>query len=99
MSGRFPALSLLVVSCILSASVSAHAEDTKITYDDHVQAIFRQKCFSCHNPDKKSSGLDLTNYTNMMLGGASGESIVPGASARQPWRRPSGAPSTCPPWT
>jgi hypothetical protein len=55
----------------------------KITYDEHVKPIFRAKCFSCHNPDKKSGGLDLTNYAALRKGGASGEEIEvgdPGAS-------------------
>ncbi len=50
----------------------------KVTFDDHVQPIFRQRCASCHNPDKKSGGLDLTNFTALMLGGSSGEAIDPG---------------------
>ena len=52
----------------------------KITYDDHVKPILRQKCFSCHNPEKKSADLDVTNYTNLMQGGASGTVIEPGDS-------------------
>jgi len=47
----------------------------KITYDEHIVPIFRDKCFSCHNPDKKSSGLVLNSFTSLMVGGASGEVI------------------------
>lgn len=50
----------------------------KVTYDDDVKPIFQQKCFSCHNPDKKSADLDLTNFTNLMQGGASGASVEAG---------------------
>jgi hypothetical protein len=53
----------------------------KVTYDDHVKPILQQKCFSCHNPDKKSADLDLTTYTNLMQGGASGTVIEVGDSA------------------
>ena len=53
----------------------------KITYEEHVQPILRQKCFSCHNPDKKSGDLDMTNYTNLMQGGGSGAVIEPGDSS------------------
>lgn len=53
----------------------------KVTYDDDVRPIFQQKCFSCHNPDKKSADLDLTNFTNLMQGGASGASVEPGDAA------------------
>lgn len=52
----------------------------KITYDDHVKVILQTKCATCHNANKKSSGLDLSNYTNLMLGGSSGEVIAPGSA-------------------
>ncbi len=70
---------------ILSAHVAAAplvAQDEsseKITFDDHIKPIFRQRCAACHSPDKKSGGLDVTNFTALMLGGSSGESIDPGA--------------------
>lgn len=59
--------------------LQAEEAKTKITYQDHVQPIFREKCFSCHNPDKKSGGLDLTTYASVMQGGSSGEVIEPGS--------------------
>lgn len=69
----------LLVLWLLSAAVTA-AED-KITYDEHIQPILRQKCFACHNPDKRSGDLDLTNYTGLMQGGGSGEVVEPGDSS------------------
>ena len=50
----------------------------KITYDEHVRPIFREKCLSCHNTDKKTAGLDLSNYLGTMEGGASGAVVEPG---------------------
>ncbi len=58
-------------------TVAAEAE-SKITYQDHVQPILREKCFVCHNPNKQSGGLDMTNHTNLMQGGSSGPVIEPG---------------------
>ena len=52
----------------------------KITYEEHVKPIFRQRCFACHNGNKKKGSVDLTNYTNLMLGGSSGEVIERGSS-------------------
>ncbi|QDV88837.1 c-type cytochrome domain-containing protein [Stieleria magnilauensis] len=72
---------LFLLSVILSASLPTNAEEKKppvITFDDHVRPIFAQACASCHNPDKKSADLDLTNYSALMQGGASGEVIEPG---------------------
>jgi hypothetical protein len=78
-----PALVLLAGGAGL-APVGVLAQEKmppKITYEEHVKPVLRQKCFSCHNPDKKSSDLDLTNYTNLMQGGASGAVIEVGDSS------------------
>lgn len=59
----------------------AHAADMpKVTYVDHVLPIFRAKCLSCHNADKKSGGLDLASFSAVMAGGGSGEILDPGNS-------------------
>jgi hypothetical protein len=50
----------------------------KTTYDDHVVPVLREKCFACHNADKKSGGLTLNNYTALMEGGSSGKVVAPG---------------------
>ena len=54
------------------------AKKNKVTYADHVRPILEARCFACHNQNKKSSDLDLTNYTNLMQGGAAGSSIEAG---------------------
>ena len=38
----------------------------KITYDEHVRPIFREHCFTCHNPDTKKSDLALDSYAAIM---------------------------------
>ena len=48
------------------------------TYDEHVLPIFREKCCGCHNPGKRSGGLDLTSYQQMQAGGNSGEVLAAG---------------------
>jgi WD40 repeat protein len=53
-------------------------EPPKVTFEDDAKSILRQKCFACHNADKKSGDLDLTNYTSLMLGGGSGPVVEPG---------------------
>ena len=50
---------------------AAPAADKKITYDEHVRAIFREHCFSCHSADKQESGLALDSYQKTMAGGSS----------------------------
>lgn len=69
----------LAVSLVALSALSARAQE-KVTYDEHVKPIFRQHCATCHNPDKKSGGLDLTNYLALMQGGSSGD-VVEGGDA------------------
>ncbi len=75
----------LWVSWILCFWVIAGADSLsaqeKFTYDDHAKTIFQQRCFKCHNSQKRSSDLDLTNFTNLMQGGSSGVVIEPGNAA------------------
>ena len=76
----FCGLSSLLVVASVQAEDAKKKMAPKVTYEDDVKPIFRQKCFSCHNADKKSGDLDLTNYTNLMIGGGSGEVVEPGDS-------------------
>ena len=64
----------------LASICPARAADkpAKITYEGHVLPILREKCFACHNQDRKSGGLRLNNFTNVMAGGASGEVVKAG---------------------
>src|SRR6478609_11323618 len=56
----------------------ARADDKKITYDDQLAPILRQRCSSCHNSNAKKADLDITNYAGLMRGGSSGAAIEPG---------------------
>lgn len=81
--GKWFVVTGLVVSLMSSGLFAADKKPAakkkvKITFDEHIKPIFRAKCFACHNTDKKASGLDLTNYTGLMQGGAAGESIEAG---------------------
>ena len=50
--------SALVSLCLgaFSANMVAETPKEKITYQDNVAAIFRNRCGSCHNPDKQKGG-------------------------------------------
>src|SRR5688572_21482832 len=50
----------------------------KITYDEHVQVIFREHCYTCHNQNEAKSDLALDSYGRTMQGGASGEVVFAG---------------------
>lgn len=63
---------------VFPATASADKLPDKVTYQDHVRPILREKCFSCHNTNKKTADLDLSNYTSLMQGGGAGAAIEPG---------------------
>ncbi|MEY4483095.1 MAG: hypothetical protein RL693_547, partial [Verrucomicrobiota bacterium] len=95
-------LILSVLSVALAGLNSAQAED-KVTYADQVRPLLENKCFSCHNPDKKKGDLDLTSFTGAMAGGGSGTIISPGdaegsrlitttTKREEPYMPPEGAP-------
>src|SRR4051794_36151394 len=69
--------SLCLCASVFSPSF-AQSKSGRVTYDDHVLPILKDKCVSCHNQDKKRGGLVLNNYTALMQGGSSGVSVKPG---------------------
>src|SRR5690242_2726805 len=67
-------LSGLTCFGLLASVTSAIAEDKpaddkskpaekKITYTDHIQAIFREHCYTCHSQDTAKSDLALDSYS------------------------------------
>lgn len=94
--------SLFVPATLLGLTLIGHGED-KVTYADHARAVMENKCFSCHNPDKKKGDLDLTTFAGVMAGGGGGSIIDPGnpdsskligtvTKATEPFMPPEGAP-------
>jgi len=61
-----------VFMIVLVASQS-RALFAKTNYADDLQPILRNECASCHNPDKKKGGLDLSNYRAILAGSDSGQ--------------------------
>jgi Planctomycete cytochrome C/WD domain, G-beta repeat len=56
----------------------------KITYDDNVLPLLKEKCVGCHNQDKKRGGVVLNNFTKVMEGGSSGVIVKPGDPDNSP---------------
>lgn len=76
-------LGLFALAAIVWQVTPAHADEAekeakKVTYVDHVQPIFREHCFSCHNRDDATNDLALDSYSAVMAGGAGGAAIEPG---------------------
>jgi len=77
-----------VALCLFTACGTAEekgeaAKEEKITFDQHILPIFREKCGSCHNANDKKGDLVLDNYGLAMQGGASGEVIRADGDASQ----------------
>lgn len=74
---------LLVFGSVALGATFASAQDQepaegKVTYDDHVRPILRNRCFSCHNQDQAKSDLAIDTFAGLAKGGASGEVIAAG---------------------
>ena len=60
----------------------APAVDREVDFAREVLPVFEKHCWSCHGKDKNESGLRLDHRDKAMLGGDSGQAIVPGDSTR-----------------
>ncbi len=73
---------LLAVALVFGFGSGLFAADPKakkkLNFDDDIAPMLREKCGNCHNPDKKSSGLVVTNYLKLMEGGAGGVAVKAG---------------------
>ncbi|HBN76639.1 MAG TPA: hypothetical protein DD473_12640, partial [Planctomycetaceae bacterium] len=81
MMKTFLITSAILLTSLYIAEVSAAEEEAaveKITYDDHILPILRQRCGSCHNASDQKGGLVLDSFTGLMSGGGSGDSVEPG---------------------
>src|SRR5579864_3027887 len=47
-------------------------------YADSIRPVFEKTCLSCHGPQTKSSGLDLSTRDGLLKGGEHGPAVVPG---------------------
>lgn len=65
----------LCALCIFSSSLSAQQ---KVTYEQNILPLLRDKCLTCHNADKQKGGLDASTYAKLMEGGSSGEVVKAG---------------------
>jgi len=99
---KFPLSSALFLASGFTLCAQDKAAE-KITYVDHVRPLLENKCFSCHNPDKKKGDLDLTSFAGAMAGGGSGSVVNAGdpdgskliasvLKKEEPFMPPEGAP-------
>ena len=72
------ASSFILLAACWDVGVAEEKKGGKITYDEHVLPILRDKCVACHSQDKARGGLMVHSFTSLMAGGSSGEVIKPG---------------------
>ena len=76
-----------VILTILLAS-TAHAQVGKpaeaVSFERDVKPILRKRCGNCHNPERPRGELDLTSYSGILAGGASGKAAVAGKPEDSP---------------
>lgn len=52
--------------------------ENPLVYGDIVARVLDDNCVSCHNPNKQKGELVMTTYKDIMIGGKSGSTVVPG---------------------
>ena len=65
-----------LAAAILVARIGWGAVD----FDAQVHPILAARCFACHGGDKRSGGLSLSNYSEILRGGKTGKVVNPGSS-------------------
>jgi hypothetical protein len=64
-----------VISLLLPLSLAA--QNLHVDYNRDVHPILATRCFVCHSGDKRSGGLSLATYEDVLQGGRSGAAITP----------------------
>lgn len=68
-----------VFHCALALAIcSAGALADEPDFERDIAPIIAKRCLECHDADKASGGLNLTNHEGILLGGESGAALVPG---------------------
>jgi hypothetical protein len=60
---------------------TAGSTPATVDYQQQVHAILAAKCLSCHSAERRSGGLSLAAYIDVLDGGRSGAAIRPGDAA------------------
>jgi len=68
-------MSRIFISLLLPLTLAA--QKSQIDYSRDVHPILATRCFVCHSGDKRSGGLSLGTYEDLLQGGRSGAAIVP----------------------
>src|SRR5215813_10614309 len=68
-----------LVLLLFAAAAPVRAADDEVRFNRDVRPILSNRCFKCHGPDLRKSGLDLQNFATATKKLRSGDhAIVPG---------------------
>jgi hypothetical protein len=57
------------------------AQPVKVDFDREIHPLLAARCLMCHSAEKRSGGLSLATYSDVLEGGRSGAAVKPGDSA------------------
>src|SRR5882724_11559435 len=75
-------VSVAAVSPGYSQSAPKAAARPTVDYEHDIHAILADHCLTCHNVERRSGGLSLGTYEDIMAGGRTGASVKPGSSGQ-----------------
>jgi hypothetical protein len=71
-----PMATRVTIALLLLAAI-ARADESEQLFTRRVASILSERCAACHNPDKRSGGLDVTSRESLLKGGDGGPAVVP----------------------
>jgi mono/diheme cytochrome c family protein len=83
MPPRLPGVCFVIALCAgTCAGVSAAdaVAPQEVDYDRDIKPVLTQRCYECHGPETRESGLRLDRKSDALNGGDSGKVILPGNS-------------------
>ena len=73
-------LFVIAAVCAWAAQLPAQSSVALVDYNRQVHAVFAERCLVCHSQEKRSGGLSLATYDDVLNGGRSGAAVKPGNS-------------------
>lgn len=67
--------------CLTPAHLAAQSSPDLVDYTRQVHGLLADRCIVCHSQEKRSGGLSLATYEDILSGGRSGAAVKPGSSA------------------
>ncbi len=71
---------LAVLAGVVAAALFSQVPPEGVDYHRQVHSLLALKCLSCHSQEKRSGGLSLATYQDVLNGGRSGAALRPGNS-------------------